>query len=76
MRWIPRRLGPLPPRGRVETHTGGAAAHKRAEAGLAAQQAQQPEVDRVAESLRQLRERNHFAAQIRLIFLGGTDERY
>lgn len=76
MKWKLRRLGPLPPKSRVATHTGGAAAHKHAEASLANQRAQQPEVDRVAESLRQLRERNHFAAQLRMIFLGGTDELY
>jgi hypothetical protein len=60
-----------PPRVRRSTQTGGAAARKRAQVSLAAQQAQQPEVTRVADSLRQLRERNHFAAQIRLIFQGG-----
>jgi hypothetical protein len=68
MKW---RKKHTPPKVKGSTQTGGAAAHKRAEVSLAAQQAQQPEVTRVAESLRQLRERNHFAAQIRLIFQGG-----
>ena len=64
--WKRRKTPPI----KATAHTGGAAAHRRAEAGLARQRAQQSEVSRVAESLRELRERNHFAAQIRLIFQG------
>jgi len=75
MKWRLHRDQPAPRN--PATNTGGAAARTRAEAGLARQKAQQPEVTRVAESLRDLRERNHFAAQIRLIFLGGNlDERH
>lgn len=69
-----RRHRPTPPKATSSKHTGGEAAHARARQKLADQQAQQPEVDRVAESLRELRERNHFAAQIRLIFQGGNVE--
>lgn len=72
MSWF-RRRPPSPPRA-SDTHTGGEAAHRHARLGLIQQQAQQPEVDRVAESLRELRQRNHFAAQIRLIFQGGNVE--
>jgi len=71
----PPRIDPLPARGPSPAiPTGGAVAHKRAEENLAAQVSQQPEVTRVAESLRELRERNHFALQIRLIFQGGHPE--
>lgn len=67
MRWPFRRRTPP---------TGGAEAHERAAADLADQRSRQPEVVRVAASLRELRERNHFAEQVRQIFLGGTlDER-
>jgi len=69
MKWLPwRRLTPP---------NDGAIAHRRATENLAEQRALQPEVKRVADSLRALRERNHFAEQVRLIFLGGNlDERH
>jgi histone acetyltransferase (RNA polymerase elongator complex component) len=71
MKWRTRQNQTPPPRDQGPVHSGGAIAHRRAEASLREQQAHQPEVQRVADSLRQLRERNHFAAQIRLIFQGG-----
>lgn len=67
----------LPFRRKKTPPHGGQDARRRATADLAAAQARWPEVTRVAESLRDLRERNHFAAQVRLIFLGGNpDERH
>lgn len=50
--------------------TGGAAAHREAQANLAAARARWAEVHRVATSLRQLRTENHFAKRIELLFQG------
>lgn len=49
----------------------GATAHKDAAASLAEAKANWPEVKRVSQSLRELRERNHFKEQVELIFQGG-----
>ena len=49
---------------------GGEQAHVEATANLAEAAAAWPEVKRVAKSLRELRERNHFASQISLIYRG------
>lgn len=54
---------------RVESQ--GTDAHKAAIENLASAHARDPEVKRVSQSLRELRERNHFASQIELIFEGG-----
>jgi hypothetical protein len=48
----------------------GAEAREEATAHLAQAQARWPEVTRVAQSLRELRERNHFGEQVKLIFRG------
>lgn len=71
MKWTPWRRRPQTPPTSAPAHTGGAAAHRRAEVGLAHQRAQQPEVARVARSLRELRERNHFAETIAATFREG-----
>lgn len=74
MKWLWHHRDESAPTPHAPSHTGGEVAHAHAAAGLAAQRARQPEVDRVAESLRELRQRNHFAAQIRMIFQGGQPE--
>jgi hypothetical protein len=71
MNWTPWRRRRNTPPDPGTTHTGGAAAHRRAEAGLAHQLRQQPEVSRVARSLRELREHNHFAETIAATFKEG-----
>lgn len=48
----------------------GTEARERAEIDLAESQARWPEVNTVARSLRELRERNHFAEQIQYTFRG------
>ena len=58
-----------PWRHREETGEG-AVAHKEATAHLAQAHARWPEVTRVSQSLRELRERNHLATQVKLIFQG------
>lgn len=45
-------------------------AREEAVANLASAHAKWPEVNRVSQSLRELRERNHFSDQVRLIFRG------
>jgi hypothetical protein len=62
MKWFRRKKHPPPKDGQ--------AARRRAYADLATAEARWPEVNRVAESLRDLRERNHFALQVRMIFQG------
>lgn len=49
------------PWGKPDADTGGLEARRVSEQNLRAAQAQRPEVQRVASSLRDLRERNHFA---------------
>lgn len=51
-------------------------ARRRASADLEEAKARWPEVVRVAASLRDLRERNHFALQIRMIFQGEPHEHH
>lgn len=75
MKWPFRkpRLPDLPPP--VEyapAETGGAEAHERATETLAKQRAIQSDVTRVSRSLRELRERDNLALQLRLMFLGGN----
>jgi hypothetical protein len=66
MRW------PWPKR-HVDEVSRGTVAREKATADLAQAQAKWPEVTRVAQSLRELRERNHFGDQVRLIFQGGEN---
>jgi hypothetical protein len=47
-------------------------ARESAEQALADTRARRPEIDAVADSLRSLRRRNHFAEQIELLIRGGT----
>lgn len=56
---------------RFPKQTGGEEARVEAESSLAETREPWPEVTRVAQSLRDLRERNHFAEQIESIFQGG-----
>jgi hypothetical protein len=49
----------------------GTQAREKATADLADAAAQWPEVRRVSKSLRELRERNHFAQQLERIYEGG-----
>lgn len=51
----------------------GTKARKEATAHLALAQARWPEVSRVSQSLRELRERNHFGDQVARIFQGGEN---
>jgi len=50
---------------------GGAQAHQEATENLADARAKGPEVRRVAASLRELREQNHFAVRIERLYQGG-----
>lgn len=59
------------PWSRSREETGGAEARAQAEERLAEARERWPEVNRVSKSLRDLRERNHFAEQIQHIFEGG-----
>jgi len=52
-------------------HEDGATARQQASEDLASVRSNWPEVHRVARSLRELREHNHFAEQIEHIFQGG-----
>lgn len=60
MRWLKRR--------QRRTPQGGQRAHHAAEMNLQAQLAQWPDVIEVAASLREQRERNHFAEKIDHVF--------
>lgn len=51
----------------------GAEAHRQAKVDLADARSKWPEVSRTAKSLRELRQRNHFAEQISLIFHGSPE---
>lgn len=60
-----------PWRGEREPEGTGTEARQAAEQNLADARDRWPEVNRVSKSLRELRERNHFAEQLQHIFEGG-----
>ncbi len=69
MRW-PWSREPQVARRDDPSSASGTEARERAEIDLAESQARWPEVNTVARSLRELRERNHFADQLEFIFRG------
>lgn len=66
-------MWPFPKRFSPPNENDGAEAHRQAKADLDVAVSKWPEVARTAKSLRELRQRNHFAEQISLIFHGGTE---
>lgn len=74
MKWLRRLLGipghDRPPQPTPEAHQGTEAVRQALD-NLGTARARWPEVHAVTTSLRELRERNHFAEQIQHIFEGG-----
>jgi hypothetical protein len=69
LRWLKRPRSERPEYERTETK--GAEAVREALDNLGDAKSRWPEVNAVSQSLRELRERNHFAEQIQNIFEGG-----